>query len=71
MFAENNIFADADIASGEYDPIQLRFDLGITLEQLAPLLGVTESATRKWSARVSHPSRTARRLAFVLKLNMK
>lgn len=71
MFSDNSTFADTDIASGEYDPIQLRFDLGLSLEQLAPLFGVTESATRKWSAKMSKPSKTARRLAYLLKTSIK
>ena len=48
----------------EYDPIQLRYEMGWTLEELAYQLDYSVSAVTKWSANVSKPARRARRCAY-------
>ena len=69
MIADILPIADTNFESG-YDPIQLKYDMGWNLETLADVMGVTESCTRKWSAKVSKPPLSARRLAYLIKTHI-
>lgn len=48
----------------EYDPIQLRYDMNWTIEQLAFELDYSVSAVSKWSAGLVRPAKRARRCAY-------
>ena len=52
---------------GEYDPIQLRFDMNWSLTELSEQMGTSYSTASKWSQGRRNPCSMARRLAWFIK----
>lgn len=51
----------------EYDPITLRYELGITLERLAEILDVSVTTACRWSNRSRNPSKYHRIRAYLIR----